>query len=199
MILRAAQGIVDKQGFAGLTMNAVARRCDLAKATLYGYFQTREELLLEVLKLEFSAWFLEFHYYLADAENPFDDSFVDMWISSFLQQPRLLSGLVHWHAVLQPHLDADLLSGWKSFLSVQIQETHYKILAQFQPNIPLSLLADFLSTLTTLTWSFWVVTRSPQSRGQDPLEQNFQEPLKRLIEASLTQRHYAPLRKLKVL
>jgi len=48
-ILRAAERVIVRQGYAGLTIDDVAREAQVSKATLYKYFRTKAELPLEIL------------------------------------------------------------------------------------------------------------------------------------------------------
>lgn len=45
-ILAAARDLIEELGFDGVTMNALARRANLAKGTLYLYVRSKEELFL---------------------------------------------------------------------------------------------------------------------------------------------------------
>jgi AcrR family transcriptional regulator len=47
-ILDAAAEVFREQGFDGATMSAICERVGGSKATLYGYFQSKEELFVEV-------------------------------------------------------------------------------------------------------------------------------------------------------
>src|SRR5262245_42582115 len=49
-ILRAAQQVFEEHGFEGASMDAISRRLGGSKATLYGYFRTKEELAIAVLR-----------------------------------------------------------------------------------------------------------------------------------------------------
>jgi AcrR family transcriptional regulator len=48
-ILEAAAALFDDEGLEGVTLNAVARRADIAKSNLYRYFESREAILLALL------------------------------------------------------------------------------------------------------------------------------------------------------
>jgi TetR/AcrR family transcriptional regulator len=48
-ILAAAQETFTTRGFAGSTMEEVALRAEITKPTLYGYFHTKDELLLTLM------------------------------------------------------------------------------------------------------------------------------------------------------
>lgn len=48
-ILGAARGLLEQGGMAGLTMDGIAAAAGVAKGTIYLYFQSKEELLHELL------------------------------------------------------------------------------------------------------------------------------------------------------
>lgn len=53
-VLQAAMALFHEKGFAGTTMSAVAACADLAVGTLYNYYSSKDQLLIAVLKDEFS-------------------------------------------------------------------------------------------------------------------------------------------------
>lgn len=55
-ILRAAERLWTTTPYADLSMNQVAREAQLAKGTLYLYFDTKEELFLALLGEHLTAW-----------------------------------------------------------------------------------------------------------------------------------------------
>jgi len=56
-ILSVALELLRETDFASVTMSGVAARADLAKGTLYLYFQTKEELFLALLSDLLERWF----------------------------------------------------------------------------------------------------------------------------------------------
>lgn len=50
-LLKAAEGLVREQGFAGLSMQPLAQRAGVAVGTVYRYFSGRDELLCEVFSV----------------------------------------------------------------------------------------------------------------------------------------------------
>lgn len=55
-ILQAAERLWTSSPYAELSMNQVAREVQLAKGTLYLYFETREELFLALLESHYQRW-----------------------------------------------------------------------------------------------------------------------------------------------
>ena len=57
-ILKACREIVAEQGLAAVNMRAVAKRCGIALGSLYYYFPSKDELVLETIE---SVWQSIFH------------------------------------------------------------------------------------------------------------------------------------------
>ena len=56
-IIDAAAALFQGEAFATLTMASVARRCGLAKGTVYLYFRSKEELVLALFEERLDEWF----------------------------------------------------------------------------------------------------------------------------------------------
>lgn len=53
LILEAARDILSEQGFAGLSMRAIAERIEYSPGTIYLYFKDKDDLIREVVKAGF--------------------------------------------------------------------------------------------------------------------------------------------------
>lgn len=51
-ILRCAKKVFEEKGFKDVTMKDIVEACDISRGGLYLYFESTEEIFLEVLKLE---------------------------------------------------------------------------------------------------------------------------------------------------
>lgn len=56
IILEYAKEMFDTSDFSAITMNALAKRCNMAKGTLFNYFPTKETLFAIILYKEYSEW-----------------------------------------------------------------------------------------------------------------------------------------------
>lgn len=56
MILDAAQQLLMQKSYHSINMSEIARAANLAKGTVYLYFQTREELFLTLFERQFAHW-----------------------------------------------------------------------------------------------------------------------------------------------
>jgi len=56
LILENAMELFDSSSFSKITMNALARKCNIAKGTLFNHFPTKETLFARILYSEYSEW-----------------------------------------------------------------------------------------------------------------------------------------------
>jgi len=64
-ILDAALSLLREHGFDGVSLNAIARRVGLAKSNVYRYFESREEIFLQLLLEDWEDWAKEVERKLA--------------------------------------------------------------------------------------------------------------------------------------
>ncbi|WP_293911928.1 TetR family transcriptional regulator [Deinococcus sp.] len=77
-ILRAAERLWTTTPYADLSMNQVAREVQLAKGTLYLYFETKEELFLALLSEHYQAWFTHLNTLLDERQPKTPDEVADL-------------------------------------------------------------------------------------------------------------------------
>jgi AcrR family transcriptional regulator len=94
-ILDAALALWTESSYDGLTMDGVADRTGLAKGTLYRYFATKEELLLELFEKLIAGWLQEVNRRLDRARGILGPAQVGRILGRTLQGrealPRLLT------------------------------------------------------------------------------------------------------------
>lgn len=204
-ILKAAGALVDKDGFPALSMDAVAKKCGLAKGTLYLYFGTREELLLAMLQQDFSAWFDSFSDFLSQAKQPFGPAFVEAWIKGIEDQPRLAMGMAYLHLTLESNISREFALAWKTFLYEKTKGLHYLLIQHFQPAVSLEELGRFFMVMTGTSVGIWMQSQiSPQIQAafkENPelrlFEGDFGDHFRLAAGALIESKQFAALRSLK--
>lgn len=154
-ILKAAKELVNRDGFQALTMDKVAKKCKLAKATMYIYFQRREDLLLAILREDFQMWFQKFRKYLEQSQQPFSEGLIQVWTQSAQENSRLITGLLFLHLQFEANMNEDFAFEWKNFLLSQFRDIHYLLLTRFEVHLTLKELVDFFVMVTGLTLGLW--------------------------------------------
>ena len=103
-ILRVATELLERESFAKLTMAKVASAADLAKGTLYLYFQTKEEIVLAAAEETTKQWLAD----LTSALEPLSsgnslDEIADAAWASLLRQEALVQILPVACAIFEQH------------------------------------------------------------------------------------------------
>ncbi len=69
-ILDAAETLLTQKGFGAINMSEIARTADIAKGTLYLYFQTKEELFLTLFQRKFVSLMEKLRHALSALATP---------------------------------------------------------------------------------------------------------------------------------
>ncbi|WP_433561353.1 TetR family transcriptional regulator [Nocardia sp. CA-151230] len=118
-ILDTAAAMLDDMPVADLTLNALSRRVGLAKSNVLRYFESREEILLELLDRGFRQWLAELADELPDAIDPHSpvEERIDRLaavLSCSLQDHTAFSDLVSAQAgVLEHNVSVDVVVRYK--------------------------------------------------------------------------------------
>jgi len=99
-ILAAAMEIYDKEGYHGITMEKIAEAAELSRATLYLYFNTRDEILTHAI-LSFLDYFGQLLHELNsradDHKGNFLDALWDVFMEFYQQDPVAFGASLYFH------------------------------------------------------------------------------------------------------
>ncbi|GEM47746.1 TetR family transcriptional regulator [Deinococcus cellulosilyticus] len=119
-ILDSALELWHTTPYTDITMQMVAKSSDLAKGTLYLYFQSKEELFLEILKTKLQDWFTELQVAF---QPPFTPQQMVQVLSDSLQNRddmlRLLSML---SGVLEAGVTVEAGLNFKMWLNTELSK-----------------------------------------------------------------------------
>lgn len=115
-LLEVAAQLWHENNFASITMLEVASRANLAKGTTYLYFQTKEELLLALLKRELENWFLELGLSLNKKVSLTPKEFAQRITKSLVQRQALMRLICIQSSILEQNIDFERALEFKSFL-----------------------------------------------------------------------------------
>jgi AcrR family transcriptional regulator len=121
-ILGAAARMLQRRSYGELTMAEVARKCGLAKGTLYLYFHSKEALFLAALEDELAEWFADLTVQLATIDPQRDevDRFADMLAATLAARPTLNDLLALVHNVLEQNIEPDVALAFKQMLLARL-------------------------------------------------------------------------------
>lgn len=115
-ILRAAESLWLSTSYSDLSMSQVAREAQLAKGTLYLYFDTKEELFLALLSEQIEAWLKNLQQSLETGQYATPEAFTDFIVAEVLPQDSLRRMLVLLSTVIDPSLSLEQSQNFRRLL-----------------------------------------------------------------------------------
>ncbi|MFN8012777.1 MAG: TetR family transcriptional regulator [Holophagaceae bacterium] len=122
-LLAAAAGLLEARGFLDLTMADLAREAGLGKGTTYIYFNTKEEIFLELAEVRLLGWFEALDEGLRPGagglfpEPMAPEALAALARGAYDSQPGLGSLLALLHTVLARNVDPDAALRFHAFLA----------------------------------------------------------------------------------
>lgn len=137
-ILRAAERLWANTPYAELSMNQVAREADLAKGTLYLYFDTKEELFLALLTEHLGRWVTEADGLLTERQPGTPGEVAEVLARSTRGHEPLRRLLILLGTVLERNVRPELTLGFKREVRGMLQTLIDRL--PYRPEITLRLL-----------------------------------------------------------
>ena len=113
-LLRAAAAAFVDQSYAAVTVAEIARGAGLAKGTVYLYFETKEELFLQLVLEQLGEWFDEVERELtAEAALLEPDEMARLLVRTLARREQLTRLLALLHVVLEQNIPAPVALAFK--------------------------------------------------------------------------------------
>jgi AcrR family transcriptional regulator len=105
-IIAAASHLFVRQPYSDITLDTIGRRIGVAKGLASLHFPTKEDLFLEVLKRELSAWFDVVERRLQDGGDSVDtDRLTEIFVTELAERPTLTRLLAVLHNVVEQNVE----------------------------------------------------------------------------------------------
>lgn len=154
-LLQAAASLLSEAGLEAVTLSAIAREAGLAKSNVYRYFESREQILLELLVEDEQAWVGELEHALAPLAGGDDVDAAAAAVASTLSRRAVMCELISVVAnVLEHNLSADAVAHFKGRvleLSIRIRNALHAAL----PSLPHDHTEALLRYLHALVAGLW--------------------------------------------
>lgn len=115
MILDAATRVLDRDGFNDTSLNAIAQEAGVVKSGLYRYFESREEILLELMVSDVTAMCTAFSDAVTGQMGV--DRLADLMADCFIDNPRLCLLTSRMASTLEHNITGDTIRGVKRRLN----------------------------------------------------------------------------------
>ncbi|WP_108781987.1 TetR/AcrR family transcriptional regulator [Pontivivens insulae] len=114
-ILEAASVVLERDGFHETSLNAIAQEAGVVKSGLYRYFESREEILLELALTDVTEVVTSLRESITGPMSV--DELAAHMAQGFLSRPRLCLLISRMSTVLEHNITADTLRGVKRRLN----------------------------------------------------------------------------------
>lgn len=89
-IINACQKLCETMCFKDVTMREIGNATSFTRASVYNYFETKEEIFLALLKREYEMWIASLKQAMAGRETMTKDEFADMMAGALSKREQLL-------------------------------------------------------------------------------------------------------------
>jgi len=158
-ILAAARELALTDGVRAVSLAGIAARAGIDKSALLRYFETREQIFLELTAREWPAWVQALHDGLDDAA-PGTDGAVDLVAGvvaqSFGDRPLFCDLLAHTPLNLERNVSPEAVRGYKLISLAGVGEAADAV-HRVLPDLTGQECLEFISALASLAGSVWQI------------------------------------------
>jgi AcrR family transcriptional regulator len=112
-ILAAAADLARRDGVRAVTLSDIARAVGIHKSALLRYFETREQIFLELTGREWAAWQESTTATLAEIASGDADAVATALAASFIERPLLCDLIPHTALNLERHVSVEAVHAYK--------------------------------------------------------------------------------------
>ena len=131
-LLAAAAELFDAEGPHGAGLNAIAARAGFTKSNVYRYFESREQVLLELFQEEFTSLTDALEQAITDSASGDANALGDTMAATFLAHPRCCALMAILSSTLEQNVSEDTIGHLKMFMNGQSR----RIVAALQAKMP---------------------------------------------------------------
>jgi AcrR family transcriptional regulator len=149
-IVDATARLYEENRFEDITFAMIAKEANFTRSNLYRYFETKEEIFLELIKFDIIHWRENIVKTFANYQFTSAQTFTTVWVDLALQNKRMIKLFAIVYTLLEENSSLKALTGFKQTIGMELV-----LVAEFLSNIlPFSSTqnaAEFLQMQTSLT------------------------------------------------
>jgi AcrR family transcriptional regulator len=193
-LIQAARILFEQQGYVMPSVTDIVSQADLAKGTFYLYFETKEELFLEMLELGFMQWMasLQEHIDRSTLDDP--ARLAQAVVKPILHDSCFLQLASMAQSILEQNLRAERAIAFKQRLGQGMEALAQDLQERFEVSAPLMI--DLMMDCYAVIIGTWQTTQVTQSMAEVQhmipyplLFQRFEDRIERLITQLITGRY----------
>jgi AcrR family transcriptional regulator len=160
-ILGAARELALRDGVRAVSLADIAARVGIHKSALLRYFETREQIFLELTARAWREWTAALHAELDDAApgspaSASADLVADVFARSFSDRPLLCDLIAHTPLNLERNVSAEAVRAYKLTSLAAVDEAA-AIVRRVLPELTLAECAEFVAALASLAGAVWQI------------------------------------------
>jgi AcrR family transcriptional regulator len=162
-ILAAARDLALTEGVRAVSLAGIAARARIDKSALLRYFETREQIFLELTAREWPAWAQALHDGLddaapasAEAGGPGPSLVADVVARSFGDRPLFCDLLAHTPLNLERNVSPEAVRGYK-LISLAAVDEAASVVHRVLPDLTEQECREFISAVASLAGSVWQI------------------------------------------
>jgi len=141
-ILAAAARLYDRCSWDEITLVEIGQEAGFTRSNLYKYFQTKEEIFLELMKEDLSAWRRQMEERLAGL-TPDTSAFAAAWVELLLANRRMTKFMAILATTLERNVPIASLAAYKIHLLAEFTRVAEAIMGLF-PGLNLEQVTTFI-------------------------------------------------------
>src|SRR5215472_9509801 len=155
-ILGAARDLALRDGVRNVSLADIAARIGIHKSALLRYFETREQIFLELTAEAWRDWMHDLHARL-DAAAPGSVALVaDVFACSFSDRPLLCDLIAHTPLNLERNVSPEAVRRYKRTSLGAVNEAA-ALVHRVLPDLTLAECTEFVGTLASLAGTLWQI------------------------------------------
>lgn len=154
-IINAASEIYNEMGYDGLNFKAISEYTQFTRPNIYKYFKTKDEILLEILKVDAVSW-------ISTLKNSFKinkiysiEEIAEIWAESLIKHSRLLQLYAVLFTTIEKNVSVEALSKFKQETIPPYQTQLVDLVEQLFPNAPQTSVYAFIIAQMTLAFGLY--------------------------------------------
>jgi AcrR family transcriptional regulator len=167
-IFDAARQLALRDGVRNVSLTDIAERVGIHKSALLRYFETREQIFLELTAQAWLEWARALHARL-DGVSPGPAGpaglVADVMASSFADRPLLCDLIPHTALNLERHVSVEAVRRYKLTSLGAIGEV-VRVVHRILPELTETECTEFVSAMATLAGALWQIANPPEPLAQ---------------------------------
>jgi AcrR family transcriptional regulator len=155
-ILSAARELALRYGVRNVSLADIAARVGIHKSALLRYFETREQIFLELTAEAWRDWADALHAGLDNAAPGSAGLVADLFARSFSDRPLLCDLIAHTPLNLERNVSPETVRRYKQ-VSLGVVNEAAELVRRVLPVLTLTECTEFVATLASLAGSLWQI------------------------------------------